>query len=244
MTSTAIELPPSPRQIQDRLRIVLRAIARSTQRLDDLVESETDDAELVEAHATDVRLCGDELALVLRLVDHICLPDDRRTTDLLVSAGHALHELELYPLPPRGRDDLDRLTKVIARAVQGADGAGPRRAIWRLLSFARVTGDSPLFVDRERIVDEGTPGPTVEERMRRLSDRAWADLVHEHGPLTFLAALLDEGGSQRVEQVAQALDPVDHPAANRLRRLGGTAGAPQSDGEKGEIVAKTELQSA
>lgn len=210
----------SERQLQLRLQTVLTAIDRAVLRLDDLVDASTDDGELVEAHTGDVDACGAALARVMDLAHDVYLDDGRRTGALMVSVGHALHGLALYPLPPRGTGDVDRLARVISAAVEGADGAEARRAIWRLLELVGVSSAPPYGIDRERIVEEGTPGKAVTELVRRHSDEAWAELVLAHGSLICLAALLDEGGPRRVEEIASVLERLDRAAAATLRRLG------------------------
>lgn len=210
----------SERQLQVRLQTVLTAIDRAVLRLDDLVDASTDDGELVEAHAGDVEACGAALARVMALAHDVYMDDGRRTGALMVSVGHALHGLALYPLPPRGTGDVDRLARVIALAVEGADGTEARRAIWRLLTLVGVSSAPPYGIDRERIVEEGTPGQPVGKLVRRRADQTWAELVLAHGPLTCLAALVDEGGSRRVEEIASVLERLDLAAATKLRRLG------------------------
>lgn len=82
-----------------------------------------------------------------------------------------------------------------------------------------VSSTPPYCIDRERIVEESTPGRAVAQLVRMRVDCAWAALVLAHGPLTCLAALVDDGGARRVEEVASVLERLDHAAAATLRRL-------------------------
>lgn len=217
MTASA---PLSEQALQTRLRQVLTAITRSACRLDELIESGIDDAALVEAHAGDVTSCGRELGQVIALAGDVFLEDGETTGGLMVAAGHALHGLVLYPLPPRGLDDTDRLALVIAAAVAGADGVPARRAVWHLLRLVGVSEAAPYRIDRERIIEQGVPGTAIDGLVLCRANLAWAQLVLEHGPLTCLAALCDEGGGRRVEEIATVLDGLDPAIARTLRRLG------------------------